>query len=417
MKSGEEIPKDLPKVAKRTLVIIVVCIAAATAVLFILGFWIRHERIKKREKMSEEIRDRKLVVEVVQPKKTEQAFDLTLPADVHAYAATALYARTNGFLASWAVDIGDRVKKGDIMAVISAPDTDADLEQAKANLRQQQTNYQLTVNTDDRERGLIPIQGITQQQLDQFHSSREQAKANVGAMAASVDRLQALVSFEKIIAPFDGVVTARTYDVGALIQATNNGPGQEMYDVAQDDRLRVFVNIPQAYAFLVKMGQPVALVLERNYPGHRFMGVVARSAATLDPVTRTLRTELDFKNDDADHRIYPGTFGEVILGIQRDQSVLTVPTSALLFEADGKQVAIVTADNKIHFQKIVPGRDFGTEIEISSGLKGDEKVVANPGEQLTEGIAVNAETQNKAGQQPDKTQESGKDAKPDKDAH
>jgi RND family efflux transporter MFP subunit len=417
MKSGEEIPKDLPKVAKRTLVIMGLCAAAAIAALFILGFWIRHERLEKREKMSKEMRDRKLIVVVVPPKKTQQAFDLTLPADVHAYATTALYARTNGFLASWSADIGDRVKKGDVMAVISAPDTDADLEQAKAGLRQQQTNYQLAIDTDDRERKLIPIQGITQQQLDQFHSSREQAKANVGAMAASVDRLQALVGFEKIIAPFDGVVTARTYDVGALIQAANNGPGQEMFDIAQDDRLRVFVNIPQAYAFLVKMGQPVALVLERNYPGRKFTGVVARSAGTLDPVTRTLRTELDFKNDDPDHRIYPGTFGEVILGIQRDDPVLTVPTSALLFEADGKQVAIVTPENKIHFQKIVPGRDFGTEIEVSSGLKGDERIVANPGEQLAEGIEVTAETQKQEEQKSKDDDQKDKDKKASKDDH
>jgi membrane fusion protein, multidrug efflux system len=409
-KSGEEIPKDLPKVSRHTLVTMVACAVAAMAVLFIVGFWIRHERIRKREKMAEETRDRKLVVDVVKPKATQKAFDLTLPADVRPYAATALYARTNGFLASWSVDIGDRVKRGDVMAIISAPDTDADLAQAKANLHQQQSSYDLSIHTDDRERGLIPIQGVTQQQLDQFHSAKEQAGANVEAMAASVDRLQALVGFEKIIAPFDGVVTERTYDVGALIQATNVGPGQEMYDVAEDDQLRVFVNVPQAYASLLKLGQPAALVLERNFPGHKFTGVVARSAGSLDPVTRTLRTELDFKNSDPEHRIYPGTFGEVILGIQRDQAVLTVPTSALLFEAEGKEVAIVTAENKIHFQKIVPGRDFGTEIEVTSGLKGDERVVANPGEQLAEGIAVNAETEKNEGPQAD---QAGKPA----DAH
>jgi RND family efflux transporter MFP subunit len=417
MKSGEEIPKDLPKVANRTLVIIVVCVAAIMVALFIMGFWIRHERISKREKMSEQIRDRKVVVQVVQPKATQQSFDLTLPAEVRAYATTALYARTNGFLASWAVDIGDPVKKGEVMAIISAPDTDADLEQAKANLSQQQTNYQLTVNTDDRERGLIPIQGVTQQQLDQFRSSREQAKANVGAMSASVDRLQALVGFEKIVAPFDGVVTARTYDVGALIQAANNGPGQEMFDVADDDKLRVFANVPQAYASLVKVGQPVSLVLERNYPGMKFTGVVARSAGTIDPVTRTLRTELDFRNDDPAHHIYPGTFGEVVLPIQRDQPILTVPTSALLFEAEGKQVAIVTPESKIHLQNIELGRDFGTTIEVTSGLKGDDRIVANPGEQLGEGVTVTAEAPKNEGGQAGKDAKSGGNGEPTKDDH
>jgi membrane fusion protein (multidrug efflux system) len=417
MKSGEEIPKDLPKVANRTLVIIVVCVAAIMVALFIMGFWVRHERISKREKMSEQIRDRKLVVQVVQPKATQQSFDLTLPAEVRAYATTALYARTNGFLASWAVDIGDPVKKGEVMAVISAPDTDADLEQAKANLSQQQTNYQLTINTDDRERGLIPIQGVTQQQLDQFHSSREQAKANVGAMSASVDRLQALVGFEKIAAPFDGVVTARNYDIGALIQAANNGPGQEMFDVADDDKLRVFANVPQAYASLVKVGQSVSLVLERNYPGMKFTGVVARSAGTIDPVTRTLRTEMDFRNDDPAHHIYPGTFGEVVLSIQRDQPILTVPTSALLFEAEGKQVAIVTSESKIHLQNIELGRDFGTTIEVTSGLKGDDRIVANPGEQMAEGVTVAAEAPKNEGRQPGKDAKSGENGETTKDDH
>jgi RND family efflux transporter MFP subunit len=419
---NEEIPKHLPKVKHRTLKIIAVCVAAAMVAFFILGFLVRHERIEKREKMAKEIRDEKIVVLVDTPKKTQQAFDLSVPADIHAYAATALYARTNGFLASWAVDINDRVRKGDVMAVISAPDTDADLEQAKANLNQQQTNYQLAANTDERNKGLVAIQGITQQQLDQFHSARAQAKAGVGSTAASVDRLKALVGFEKIIAPFDGVVTARNYDVGALISATNVAPGQELFDVAQDDQLRVFVNIPQADVLLVKFGQPVELHLQRNYPDHTFVGLVSRSAGSLDPATRTLRTELDFMNDDAAHYIYPGMYGVAVFHIQRDAPVLTVPTSALLFEADGKQVAVVDQGNKIHFQKISPGTDFGTEIEILDGLKGDERVVANPGEQLTEGLAVSPQTKEQAkeaakeeeGEKGEGKKEGSKD-KPDKD--
>ncbi len=311
------------------------------AALFILGFWIRHERVSKREKMAEENRDRRPVVQVVLPKATQKSFELTLPADVRPYATTALYARTNGYLASWKYDINDRVKKGDLMAVISAPDTDADLEQAEATLNQQTTNHQLASATEERYRGLIATHGVTQQTLDQFHSAQEQAKAGVTSAQADVDRLKALVGFEKITAPFDGVVTARNYDVGALISASNIGPGQELFDLAEDDRLRVFVNVPQAYSLLIKYGQPVTLALERNFPGHKFTGVVARSSGLLDPVTRTLRTELDFKNDDPSHPLFPGMYGEAIFAIERDQPVLTVPTSALLFEAEGKEVAVV----------------------------------------------------------------------------
>ncbi|HZZ19392.1 MAG TPA: efflux RND transporter periplasmic adaptor subunit [Opitutaceae bacterium] len=410
MKTGEEVPKDLPKVKTRTLWIIAISGLAALMILFVIGFVIRHERISKREKMAKEEKDRKLVVLIVKPKQTQKDFDLTLPADVKAFAATALYSRTNGFLATWTADINDRVKKGDVIAVISAPDTDANLEQAKAELNQNQTGYQLAQNTDERYKGLVSVQGVTQQQLDQFHSQRQQAKSNVGSSAASVDRMQALVGFEKIVAPFDGVITARNYDVGALISATNTASGQELFDIAQDDQLRVYVNIPQTYALLVKYGQPVDLLLARNYPGHTFTGVVTRSTGNIDPVTRTLKTELDFKNTDPAFHIFPGMYGEAVFHIQRPAPVLTIPTSALLFEADGKQVAVVTQDNKIHFQKITPGTDFGTEIEVLDGLKADERVVANPGEQLTEGVEVQPQ-ENK----PDDKKQ-GQQQKPDKDS-
>jgi membrane fusion protein, multidrug efflux system len=397
MKPNENFPNGRPEISRRTLVIVASVIVVSMALVFVVGFWIRHERITQREKMAKDIRDRPLVVRVVQAKATQKSFELTLPADVRAYAATALYARTNGFLASWKVDINDRVKKGDLMAVISAPDTDADLEQAVANQNQQQVNYQLAAATDERYRALIPTQGVTQQQLDQFRTNMEQAKASAVSTTAAVDRLKALVGFERITAPFDGVVTARTYDVGALISASNIGPGQELFDIAEDDMLRVFVNVPQAYALMVRFDEPVELVLERNYPGHRFTGVIKRSAGTLDTVTRTLRTELDFKNDDPAFRIFPGMFGEAVFTLKREQPVLTIPTSALLFEADGKQVALVGPDNKVHFQKITPGIDFGTEIEVISGLKGGERVISDPGEQLAEGLVVSPVADAQAG--------------------
>jgi RND family efflux transporter MFP subunit len=402
MESNEVIPHDLPKISQMTLTIIAIVMVLVFAGLFVLGFWPRHERIKEREAMAREIRDQKPVVQVVQPKTTGKSVELTLPADVRAYAATALYARINGYLAFWKVDINDHVKKGDLLAVISAPDADADLkqaeanlDQAKANVNQQQTNYELADATYQRYKGLIPTHGVTQQQLDQYRSATEQAKAaliaakaNVESSAAAVERLRTLTKFEEIIAPFDGVITARTYDPGALISAANIGPGQELFDIAEDDWLRVFVNVPQAYSTLITFDQPVMLVLERNYPGHKFDGWLKRSTSVLDPVTRTLRTELDFKNDDPTYRIFPGMYGQAIFSIRRDQPVLTIPTSAMLFEADGKQVAVVGSDNRIHYQNITPGRDFGTEIEVLSGLRGAEQIVTNPGEQLAEGVEV-----------------------------
>jgi len=392
MNNAEPIPKDLPKVKKRTLVIIAVAVVVALVLSFLLGFIVRHERIEKRDKMAQEERDAVPAVLVTQAKRTQKSVELVLPADIHAFASTALYARTNGYLATWSADINDRVTKGQVIAVISAPDTDADLEQALANLNQQKVNLDLAAATEDRYKGLIATQGVTRQQLDQVTSNRKQAAANVGSTAASVDRLRALVGFEKIVAPFDGVVTARNYDVGALISATNIGAGQELFDVAEDDLLRVFVSIPQSSSQLIKYGQAVRLRLERNFPGHEFSGQVARSAGVLDPITRTLRTELDFENTDEAHKILAGMYGEAVFDLDRPEAVLTIPTSALLFEADGKQVAVVGPDDKIRFVKITPGNDFGTEIEVLAGLKGDERIVANPGENMVEGTKVTPQT-------------------------
>jgi RND family efflux transporter MFP subunit len=404
--SSENTPQDLPKFSTRTVATVAGALVLAMIALFFLGFWPRHERIKERESMAQAVRDRPLIVQTVRPELTTRPIELVLPADIHAYASTALYARTNGYLASWTVDINDRVKKGYLMAVLSAPDTDAQLKEAEANLNQQEVNYQLAAATDGRYRGLIPTQGVTQQQLDQFHSAAEQAKANVVSSSAIVDRLKTLVSFERITAPFDGVVTARNYDTGALISASSTGPGQELYDLAEDDRLRVYSSVPQDYAPLVRYGQPVELLLEQNYPGHRFQGLVARSAGTLDPVTRTLRTELDFRNGDPARRIFPGMFGKAVFRFSRDRPALTVPTSALLFQSSEKRVAVVGEDGKVHMRSIVLGNDFGTKIEVLSGLRGDEWIVENPDEQLAEGVSVEAVHDGAEGPQPGASPES-----------
>lgn len=378
----------LPELRPHTLRRVLVTVLAVFAVLFVVGFLLHHGRVAKRDAMAREFRDQPPIVLVVQPKESKATFNLVLPADVRAYAATALYARTNGYLASWKYDINDRVKKGDVLAVISAPDTDAQLEQAEAQLDQARTSHQLATVTDERYRGLIPIQGVTQEQLDQFRTNREQALATVQSAAATVDRLKALVGFEKIVAPFDGVVTVRTYDVGALISSSNIGAGQELFDVAEDDRLRVFVNVPQPYVELIQYGKPVQLALERNFPGHRFAGVIARSAGTLDPVTRTLRTELDFPNTDPKFHLLPGMYAEALFTIDRPHPVLTIPTSAFLFEAEGTEVALVGPGNRIHYQKIAVGTDFGTSMEVLSGLGAKDRIVANPGEQIAEGMVV-----------------------------
>jgi RND family efflux transporter MFP subunit len=326
--------------------------------------------------------------------------ELNLPADVRPNAQTALFARVDGYIGRWNVDIGDHVDKDQLLAVIDAPDTDAELEQARASLQQATANITkaqldltLATATYDRYHGLLATGGVTQQDLDTRESAKNQAAADkAGADAAfkiaqaAVDRLIVQKGFEKITAPFSGTITFRNYDVGARIAASETGAGHELFDIADTDHLRIYVNVPQPYVSLIQPNQSVDFVSQRNYGTRRFTGHVARSAGSLDPSTRTLLTELDF--DNKDHLLWAGMYGEVHITVHRDHPMLTVPTAAMLFEADGTQVAVVDSDNHVHFKKVTVGQDLGQRLEIVGGLASDERVVTNPGEKLAEGIEV-----------------------------
>jgi RND family efflux transporter MFP subunit len=206
----------------------------------------------------------------------------------------------------------------------------------------------------------------------------------VVAAQASVQRLKVLQSFEKIIAPFDGVVTMRNYDVGALLSPTDNAPGKELFRIAETDKLRVYVSVPQVYATQIQIGAPAALTV-RNYGDRLFTGKVARTSSSIDLATRVMTFELEFANPDG--ALFPGMYGDAHLEVTDPHPVLRIPTSALLFDATGPHVALVQ-DGKIHFQKITPGRDLGTELEVVAGITNLDQVVSTPGEQLTEGATV-----------------------------
>jgi len=201
-----------------------------------------------------------------------------------------------------------------------------------------------------------------------------------------VDRLAVDQGFEKIYAPFSGTITFRNYDVGARISASDTVAGHELFDIADVDHLRIYVSVPQAYVTLIQQNQPVDFLAQRNYGTRRFVGFVARNAGSLDPATRTLLTELDF--DNRQHLLWAGMYGEVHIGVHRDHPMLTVPTAAMLFEANGTQLAVVDGDNKVHFKKVTVGQDLGQRLEIVGGVTSNEKVVTNPGEKLEEGSTV-----------------------------
>jgi membrane fusion protein, multidrug efflux system len=393
-------PHDLPQFSAGKLI----AIGIVVVVIFVIAFFARFipQRIHERnlEQQADDAANAPPVVNVTRPQALAVDDELKLPADIRAMQETAIYARVDGYLKHWLVDIDDHVETGQLLAEIEAPDTDAELAQAKAALLQAQANVvkaaadlELANSTYDRYHGLLASGSVTQQDLDTRQSAANQAAAEkaaadaaVKSAQATVDRLAAQQGFEKIIAPFSGTITFRNYDVGARISSTDTAKGHEMFDLADTDRLRVYVNVPQAYVTLIQIGQTVQFIAQRNYGNRPFTGYVARSAGVLDPSTRTLLTELDFDNHD--HLLLAGMYGEVRINVHRDHPMLTVPTPAMMFEASGTQVAVVDENNHVHLRPVSIGQDLGQKLEVISGLSDRDRVITNPGEKIIEGIEV-----------------------------
>ena len=394
------IPHDLPRPSPLVLIVLGGLFIVLLFALFLIGLIPGLINAHETDAAAAARANDAPIVNTTQPVATPTSKDIILPADVRAYASTMLYPRANGYLKKWYFDIQSRVKEGDVLAEISTPDVDAELAQSQATLKQDeaavdtaQANLTLAKQTlDQYDQAKKDNPGsITEQDYNtrvsnytQAVAAKKQAEANVVAAQANVQQMQVMVSFEKIIAPFDGVITYRGYDNGALVNPSMTGAGQEMFQIQQTDPLRVFVSVPQADASLMTIGQPTFLKV-RNYGEREFKGYVARSTAALDPSTRTMQFELDFPNND--NALYPGMYGQARLPITQSDPIMTIPSSSLVFNADGTQVAVIK-DNKAHFQKISVGRDLGTQLEVIAGLSPDDQVVSNPGERLTDGVEV-----------------------------
>jgi RND family efflux transporter MFP subunit len=342
--------------------------------------------------------DPRPVVDVVKPKRGETSFDLKLPADVASMQETAVFARANGYLKAFHADVGDHVKAGQLLAEIDTPEIDAQIDWAKAavdvaraNAAKARVDLDLADATLKRYAGFAESGGATMQQLDEKRSAAEQAKsalaaadANVVLADAEVKRLLTLQGFERVVAPYAGVITARNYDVGALLGPSGAAASKEMFRLQQSEVLRVWVNVPQAYVASAKVGAKAYLAV-RNFPGREFDGAMARAAGVLDPATRTLRCEIDVPN--VGGALYPGMYGEVRFPVTSDRPTLTVPTSAPTFGAAGPTVWVVK-DGRVTGRKALLGRDFGTEIEVTEGVGPEDEVVRNPGERLADGLEV-----------------------------
>jgi len=328
-------------------------------------------------------------VSVVNPKRAAPTQEIILPGNVQPFISSPVYARTDGYLRKWYFDIGAHVKAGQLLAVIEAPEVDQQLAQARATLATAQANLQLAQITKGRYEGLLQKHAVSQQDVDNAVGTYNANKAIVEADEASVLRYAALVSFEKVYAPFDGVITARNTDIGDLINAgSSTVPRTDLFHVSQTGVLRVYVNVPEEYSRGVKPGVTGADIVLAEFPGRRFSGKLVRTAEAINMTTRTLLVEIDVANPT--NSLLTGSFAEVHLKVPSESSTFLLPADALIFRSDKLQVGVVN-DGKANLVDVTPGYDFGEEIEIIAGLQANDQVILNPPDSLVSGQAVSIE--------------------------
>jgi RND family efflux transporter MFP subunit len=323
-------------------------------------------------------------VRVTHPTGGQEIQKIDLPGNVQAFNDTPIYARTSGYLKHWYVDIGAHVQQGQLMADIETPELDQQLQQAQADLKTSQANLDMAAITSKRWQNLLAKNAVSKQETDQAMSDLSARQSAVAASEANVRRLQQMQGFEKVVAPFDGIVTARNIDIGSLIEAgANNGP-KELFHVAAINRLRVYIAVPEAYAGAVTNGGKVALT-EVDRPDEIFEGTLVRNSNAIDPMSRTLNVEADVANSKG--HLLPGAYVFAHLQLPGNAHSVTVPSNTLLFRAEGLRVAVVR-DNKVVLQPISIGHDYGNTIEVTSGLTAQDAVVLDPPDSLAAGTQV-----------------------------
>ena len=327
-------------------------------------------------------------VTTTQPKSGGDGLPVTLPGTLQGLIESAVYARSSGYVVRWTKDIGAAVKKGDLLAEIAAPEIDQQLNQARAARAQSASAEALAQSTAERWQSLRAKDAVTQQELDERLGALKQAQADLAAADANVSRLRSLQGFNRVVAPFDGVLTRRNIDVGDLVNAGNGGAGQALFSVAQVDPLRLYVYVPQVYAGQVRVGDPVKVSLaERS--SETFQGVIARTARAIDPSSRTLQVEVRVPNPSG--ALLAGAYVQAELPIKGDQAAAVVPTNVLLFRPDGPRVALVDAAGHVRLAAIKLGTDYGTAVEVVSGLDLSSRIIVNPADSLADGDVVSVQ--------------------------
>jgi RND family efflux transporter, MFP subunit len=372
-------PGPAPRRSRAPLILVVVLIVAGVA----SAAWGIAGREKALTELAHETREAAVVsVAVTRPATGTASEEVSLPGNIQPFTDAAIFARTSGYLKKRYADLGSRVKAGQVLAEIDTPETDQQLLQARADLATAQANARLAQTTAERYQDLIKTDSVSRQDLDNALGNYDAKQAAVQSEDANVKRLEELQRFKTIYAPFDGVITARNTDIGALI---GSGSGaKELFHIASMTRLRIFVSVPQLYSSAVHVGM-IADIDIQNLPGRTFKGRLARTAQAIDPESRTLLSEIDLDNPGGE--ILPGSFAQVHLKLPTSATTFRLPVSTLIFRSDGLRVAVVK-DGTVSLAPIVLGRDFGSTVEVVSGLKGGESVVVNPPDSLADGQAV-----------------------------
>jgi RND family efflux transporter MFP subunit len=370
-----------PLSGHKALGVIVALVAAAIAIA-ILGIV---PRVRARTTLQKET-DALAAPDVLvaPPRAGAVTQKVVLPGNVQAFTDSPIYARTSGYLKSWTADIGAHVKKGQRLAVIASPEVDQQLAQAKADLATAQANSKYAETQSARYQGLLSENAVSKQDTDNFRAQASSTSNQVAAAEANKRRLSQLTDFENVIAPFDGVITARNVDVGTLIDA---GAARELFHLASDDVLRVYVNVPQIYARAATPGMSADLTVS-EHPGRTFVGKIVRTSSAIDPTFRTLLVEIDV--DNRHHDLFPGDYAQVHLDLPGQPS-LTLPVPTLMFRSEGLRVAVVRGD-KARLVPITIGRDDGKTVEVTEGLQASDLVIQNPPDSLIDGETVRVVT-------------------------
>lgn len=356
------------------------------AVLVVIGVFLMLQRKSQYQALAKETEASTIpTVAVVRPTPEPGDENLVLPGTLQAYVESPIYARTNGYLRKWYYDIGSRVAKGAPLADIDTPELDQQLAQSRADLATAQANVQLSEITAARNLELLKTNAISKQEADNSNGDLAAKRAIVHSAEANVRRLQELISFERVSAPFSGVITKRNVDTGTLINSGNGGAAQQLFSLAQTDPMRVFVNVPEAYAASIRPGIGAYLELTQ-YPGQKFEGKVARTSESIDLSTRTLNTEVDVPNKNG--LLLPGGFAQVHLQVKTTGRRLQVPVNSLLFRSEGLRAIVVDSNQKARLRPLVIGRDYGTTLEVLGGLNADDWIVLNPPDSLEDGQEV-----------------------------